>query len=93
MTLPRGSARILLAGALLLGSWACSGAAQSPKDGAAEYVSPDSPIGSDAAIMPLALDFSATGCSKFDSTAPSCDGTAPLTLTFTPNARRRIRTP
>ena len=82
----------MLGGAILLfQATACGGGAQSHADGATDpVVVDDMPAGSDTAVMPLALDFSATGCAKFDAVASRCDGPAPLTLTFTPIASAEV---
>lgn len=82
-----GRPRMMILGVLLVPLVACGGSGQGPAaDAATDFVSVDTPVMADSAAVPLALDFSVTGCDSFDTTIPRCTGTAPLTLTFTPVA-------
>jgi PKD repeat protein len=59
-------------------------------DAAADYAPVDNPVTPDTGLKPLALDFSATGCVVFDLVNLRCDGTAPLTVVFTPIASEEL---
>jgi len=81
---------ISLLGAALIEAQACGRGGQSVADGAADLVPVDAPAIPEAASAPLALDFSASGCGTFDANLPRCNGTAPLSLTFTPIASAEV---
>ncbi|MES1204927.1 MAG: hypothetical protein ABUS79_03230 [Pseudomonadota bacterium] len=91
---PRTAVRAQLARAAIMfavaGAGAACGASRSTPDAAVDRLPVDALPVSDGASKPLALDFSATGCSTFDLVAARCEGTAPLTLTFTPIASEAL---
>jgi PKD repeat protein len=58
------------------------GAYRSPNDASGDRAPMDAPEPLDSGVVPLALDFTASGCSSIDLEAPRCRGTAPLTVTF-----------
>ena len=86
----RAMGPISLLGAALIGAQACGRGGQSVADGAADLLPVDAPAVPEAASAPLALDFSASGCGTFDAKLPRCNGTAPLSLTFTPIASAEV---
>ena len=79
-------AQIAAVALALLGALACRGAGTTTMDAGIEDATIDVPATPDGGSKPLALEFSATGCATFEPAGPSCVGTAPLTLTFTPIA-------
>lgn len=72
---------------LLAAASACRSGGETAADAAVDTPPVDVPATPDTAATTLALEFSATGCASFqDGKVPRCEGTAPLTLTFTPIA-------
>jgi len=65
---------------------ACGRSAQRSLDAGSDVVPVDVAPPSEVGGMPLALDFSATGCSEFDSALVQCRAPAPVTLNFAPIA-------
>jgi PKD repeat protein len=80
--------RRLLLPLLLLAS--CGGHSSAVADAAADAASPDTSPPADVKPLPLAVDFTVTGCPRLDSSKPSCTGTAPFTVQFTPVATTTI---
>ncbi|MBC8132462.1 MAG: PKD domain-containing protein [Deltaproteobacteria bacterium] len=80
----------LMLGSLSLFGIACGSAAQTTVDSSVDIAAFDAPPIPDMAPMPLALDFSATGCATFDPAVSRCGGYAPLTLSFTPIASAEL---
>jgi hypothetical protein len=87
---PLASGGMLTFGVVLWQAISCSTPSQAPSDAGGDAGAEDVPTQPDAALMSLALDFSATGCGKFVADVSRCDGTAPLTLAFTPIASAEL---
>ena len=82
----RAAAVAALGAAALAGATGCGRSGKHPLDAALDVAATGDAPASDGNPKPVALDFSATGCSSYDSFNARCDGNAPLTVVFTPIA-------
>jgi PKD repeat protein len=72
-----------LAGLVLVLASCRGGGTPAPPDAAVSRRPVDAGVPVDAVTTPLAIDFTVSGCPKFEA-APRCTGRAPLTLEFVP---------
>jgi hypothetical protein len=84
---PARAATVAALGAVAFaGATACGHSDKHSTDAALDVPATGDAPASDGNPRPVALDFSATGCSSYDSFNARCDGNAPLTVVFTPIA-------